>query len=83
MDPRSLGAPAGPSGAGDMSPDEILQAMLQLATLYGEVAQDHGDALKVEKARTLIQQILADHQATGDQMMGGQFAAMRRLAPGG
>lgn len=65
-----------------MSPEEILQAMLQLAMLYRQVETDHGDVLKIEKATTLVQQILADHQGQHDQLMGGNYSTMRRLAGG-
>lgn len=58
---------AGPAG----NPEELLTTMLELATAYASTETDHGDMLKIERARTLIQQILADHQSQHQQLMGG------------
>jgi hypothetical protein len=52
------------------------------ASEYRHVAPDDKDMLLVEKATTLIQQVLADRQAAHEQMMGGNFAAIRKLAGG-
>lgn len=59
------GMAAGAPPANEAKPTEILDAMLQLATLYRAVEPDQQDKLAMEKVSTLVQQLLAKDQADG------------------
>lgn len=54
---------------------EILDAMLQLASLYRAVEPDPQDKLTMERASTLLQQLLAKDQADRQQATGPGLAA--------
>lgn len=71
-------APASPAG-GQPSAEELLNTMLELALVYRAVEKDPGDLLKMERATTLIQQVLADRSGQQDRLLGGNASAIRRL----
>jgi len=78
--PPAADTDAGPPPGGDLTaPEQILDAMLKLATLYRNVEKDPQDLLGMERVTTLIQQILANQQADQDRLMGGGARAIRRL----
>lgn len=65
-------APPGPSNQPD--PVEILDAMLKLASLYRAVEPDQQDKLTMERAATLLQQLLAKDQADQGRPAGPPLA---------
>lgn len=62
----------GPPPANEAKPIEILNAMLQLATLYRAVEPDQQDKLTMEKVSTLVQQLVAKDEADQRQTAGPQ-----------
>lgn len=66
------------SGGG---PAEIIRAMLQSADQYRQVETDDEDLLAMEKARTLLQQLLANQQKQQDELVQGKASpqALRRF----
>jgi hypothetical protein len=81
-DPSMMGGPPD-QGGGEDDPISILQQMLDLADNYGQVEPDDEDKLLMEKARTLLQQLLAKDQKDQDGLMQGKLSpsAMRKAAP--
>jgi hypothetical protein len=63
------------------SPSDVIREMLQLADLYRTVEQDDEDLLTMEKARTLLQQLLAAQQKQQDELVQGKASpqALRRF----
>ena len=63
-------------GGGQAEPEEpedgpsILRQILDLAARYAQVEDDDQDLLQIEKARTLIQQLLAAQQKEMDDALG-------------
>jgi hypothetical protein len=66
--------------AGD--PASLIREMLALADEYRMAEQDDEDLLAMEKARTLLQQLLAAQQKQQDELVQGKAspAALRRFA---
>lgn len=58
---------------------EILDAMLKLATLYQAAEADQQDKLTMQRASTLLQQLLAKDESDQQQRQG----ALARLTGGG
>lgn len=61
--PTQGGMAAGAPPTNEAKPAEILDAMLQLATLYRAVEPDQQDKLAMERVSTLVQQLLAKDEA--------------------
>lgn len=76
-DPGSASPPPASAPSGQQpDPVEILDAMLQLASLYRAVEPDQQDKLTMERAATLLQQLLAKDQADRQAPTGGPLASL-------